>query len=57
MGRVDDPMAMTDSHGRFIRLKGLRVCDASIFPNVPRANTNVPTMMTGERMAALILAD
>ena len=57
MGRVDDPMAMTDSHGRFIRLKGLRVCDASIFPNVPRANTNVPTMMTGERMAALILAE
>ena len=57
MGRVDDPLAVTDSHGRVIGLDGLRVCDASIFPNVPCANTNVPTMMVGERMAARILAE
>ena len=57
MGRADDPMAVTDSHGRVIGLHGLRVCDASIFPAVPCANTNVPTMMAGERMAALILEE
>jgi 5-(hydroxymethyl)furfural/furfural oxidase len=57
MGRIDDPMAVTDSHGRIIGLEGLRVCDASIFPNVPCANTNVPTMMVGERMAAILLAE
>jgi 5-(hydroxymethyl)furfural/furfural oxidase len=57
MGSADDPMAVTDSNGRVIGLQGLRVCDASIFPNVPCANTNVPTMMTGEHMAARILAE
>lgn len=57
MGHPDDPLAVTDPHGRVIGLSGLRVCDASIFPNVPCANTNVPTMMVGERMAALMLAE
>ena len=57
MGRADDPGAVTDSHGRVIGVGGLRVCDASVFPNVPCANTNVPTMMVGERMAARILAE
>ncbi|MFN0300784.1 MAG: GMC oxidoreductase [Burkholderiales bacterium] len=36
---------------------GLRVCDASIFPNLPCANTNPPTMMTGECVAARILEE
>jgi 5-(hydroxymethyl)furfural/furfural oxidase len=30
---------------------GLRVADASIFPVVPCANTNLPTMMTAEKIA------
>ncbi len=57
MGRRDDPLAVVDSNGRVIGIDGLRVCDASIFPNVPCANTNLPTMMTGERMAARILEE
>ena len=57
MGRPDDPMAVTDSHARVIGVPGLRVCDASIFPNVPCANTNLPTMMVGEKMAANILSE
>ncbi|MEU6678866.1 FAD-dependent oxidoreductase [Streptomyces sp. NPDC046925] len=32
-------------------VRGLRVVDASIFPSVPRANTNLAAIMTGELMA------
>ena len=35
MGKVDDPMAVVDSHGRVIGVSGLRVVDASIFPFLP----------------------
>ena len=44
--------------GRLIFLSnGLRVCDASIFPNLPCANTTLPTMMTGECVAARIFEE
>jgi 5-(hydroxymethyl)furfural/furfural oxidase len=36
---------------------GLRVADASLMPFVPRANTNLPVMMIGEKIAATILAE
>lgn len=55
MGREDDPMAVVDPAGRVYGVPGLRICDASIFPNVPCANTNLPTMMAGEKVAAAIL--
>ena len=32
-------------------LRGLRVVDASLFPVVPCANTNVPTLMLAEKIA------
>ena len=32
-----------------------RVGDASLMPSVPRANTNVPVMMIGEKIAAAVL--
>jgi len=57
MGAADDPGAVTDSHARVYGVSGLRVCDASIFPAVPCANTNIPTIMTGEKVAATILAE
>ena len=34
---------------------GLRVADASVFPNITSGNTNAPSIMVGERAAALIL--
>jgi len=57
MGRSDDPAAVTLSDGRVIGVSGLRVCDASLMPAIPCANTNVPTLMIAERIADLIKAD
>ena len=55
MGAGDDPMAVTDTAGRVRDMQGLRVVDASIFPIVPCANTNFPTMMAAEKIADAIL--
>ena len=52
MGRGDDPMAVVDTLGRVKGIQGLRVVDASIFPVVPCANTNFPTLMAAEKIAA-----
>lgn len=57
MGASDDPGAVTDPSARVYGVSGLRVCDASIFPIVPCANTNIPTYMVGEKVAATILAE
>jgi 5-(hydroxymethyl)furfural/furfural oxidase len=54
MGDVNDPHAVTLSDGRVIGVTGLRVCDASLMPSIPCANTNVPTIMIAERIADLI---
>jgi 5-(hydroxymethyl)furfural/furfural oxidase len=56
MGRADDPMAVVDTQGRVKGVQGLRVVDASIFPIVPCANTNFPTLMTAEKIADAIVA-
>ncbi len=57
MGAEDDPGAVTDPHGRVYGVSGLRVCDASIFPTVPCANTNIPTIMVGEKLASIMLEE
>jgi 5-(hydroxymethyl)furfural/furfural oxidase len=51
MGAVDDPMAVTDGQGRVRGVAGLRVVDASLFPVLPCADTNFPTLMTAEKIA------
>lgn len=55
MGADNDPMAVTTGTGRVRGFMGLRVCDASIMPSVPCANTNGPTLMTAEKIADHIL--
>jgi 5-(hydroxymethyl)furfural/furfural oxidase len=54
MGRPDDPMAVVDTQGRVKGVQGLRVVDASIFPVVPCANTNFPTLMAAEKIAEVM---
>jgi choline dehydrogenase-like flavoprotein len=42
-------MAVVDQSGLLHGVQNLRVADASIMPHCPRANTNLTTMMIGER--------
>src|SRR5213076_164042 len=56
MGAEDDPMAVTDTQGRVRGVAGLRVVDASLFPVVPCANTNFPTLMTAEKISDMMLS-
>jgi len=55
MGARDDPMAVTDEHGRVRGTDGLRIVDASLFPVIPCANTNLPTIMVAEKIADAII--
>ena len=52
MGKADDPDVVVDNSGRLRGVSGLRVVDASIIPAVPRGNTNIPTIMLAEKIAA-----
>jgi 5-(hydroxymethyl)furfural/furfural oxidase len=54
MGAPDDPRTVVDPKGRVLGLEGLVVADASVFPEVPRANTNFPTITAAERLSDLI---
>ena len=54
MGAMNDPTAVVDPKLRVKEIKGLRVVDASIFPNVISGNTNAATIMVAEKAADLI---
>jgi len=54
MGPISDSMSVVDQFGKVHGVSNLRVVDASIMPDCIRANTNVTTMMIGERVADMI---
>jgi choline dehydrogenase len=49
--------AVVDPRGRVHGVPGLRVADASVFPNLPRATPALPIAVIGERIADLILEE
>ena len=57
MGGADDADAVVDNSGRLRGVAGLRVVDASIMPAIPRGNTNLPTIMLAEKIAAEMCAE
>ena len=52
MGPEADPESVVDARGKVHGVDNLYVADASIIPVVPRANTNIPALVVGERIAA-----
>lgn len=51
MGPSAKESSVVDTMGHVIGYGNLRVCDASIFPHLPRANTHFPVMMVAEVLA------
>ncbi len=54
MGDPGSDDAVVDSYGRVIGTQRLFVCDASVIPQLPRANTHLPVVMIAEKMAVHI---
>ena len=55
MGLVSDPEAVVNQWCEVIGVEGLRVIDASVMPEIPRANTNATTIMIAERASEFII--
>ena len=55
MGTGDE--AVVDPRLRVRGIERLRVVDSSVFPTIPAANTNIPSIACGEKGADLILED
>lgn len=56
MGLDPDEGAVVDSDCAVFGVDGLYVVDASVMPDIPAANTNLPTLMIAEKIAASLVA-
>jgi choline dehydrogenase len=56
MGTEEDQHAVVDGSGRVHGLENLYVCDASVMPTIPRANTNLTTIAVAERIGEGLVA-
>jgi choline dehydrogenase-like flavoprotein len=46
MGKPESPTSVVDLEIRVLGIKALRICDASIMPQIPIGNIHAPTGMT-----------
>jgi choline dehydrogenase len=56
MGPESDDAAVVDPRGKVYGVDNLYVADAALIPTIPRANTNIPALVVGERIAAWLTA-
>ncbi|GJH08116.1 GMC family oxidoreductase N-terminal domain-containing protein [Caballeronia novacaledonica] len=54
---ADAATSVVDARLRVHGVDGLRIVDASVFPNITSGNLNAPTMMVAEKGADMILQD
>ncbi len=52
---LDPATSVCDARGRVHGLERVVVADAAAIPVIPRANTNIPTVVMGERIAQFLL--
>jgi choline dehydrogenase len=57
LGRVDDPLAVVDARLRVIGARGLRIVDASVFPEIPGTFIAMPLYLLAERAADFMLEE
>lgn len=50
-----DRSAVCDANGRVYGVAGIVVADASLMPQISRANTNLPAVMLAERIALTLI--
>jgi 5-(hydroxymethyl)furfural/furfural oxidase len=54
MGSPGDPAAVVDTTCSVIGYENLRVCDASVMPDLPKANAHLTTVAIAERLSTIL---